>query len=725
MKSLPVIRFTFLMMSGVILAGLVVTWTIGREALRRSAEISAREGNLRELHEYFSLLLDAESGQRGFLLTLREEELQPYDDARAVLPERQGYFRKLARDGEIPMEETERLLGLSSERMAQLARAIDGARERGTPALADSMVSEDSRKKTGEIRTALSRLVAHEEKILGEAKQSWRRLTNIRTGTFAVVALINLGFLLWAYRRIRREVNRRHVADLEAQRQREILAVSLASIGDAVILTDVASRILFLNEVAEEVTGWKREEALGMPCAEVFRIVNETTHAVVESPVDLVLRTGKVVGLANHTLLVRKDGREVPIDDSGAPIREADGTIRGVVLVFRDFSVRRAAEREMSELKDRLETANRAKDEFIAALSHELRTPLTPVLATLSSWESDGSAPREFADDIQMLCRNVRLEVRLIDDLLDLTRISRGQLALRRETVDAHELLGATVEIFRDETEARRIRIGLHAAASRHFVDADPARLQQVFWNILGNAVKATPTGGRIEIVTANEDGEIRVTIADNGRGMSPGTLAHLFQPFERSKSSHTGYRPTGLGLGLTISQNLMRAHGGEIEARSPGEGLGAVFTVRMPALDHVEPARPDGNDAGPDAAARPLAVLLVEDHEDTAVVIGRIVSNMGHNVRIARTMTEALDRLRSEKFDIVLSDIGLPDGTGIELLEKTRAFSQVPMIALTGYGMEDDLQRYREAGFLHQLTKPIDFEQLQRMLREFGATLA
>ncbi|MGH8045979.1 MAG: response regulator, partial [Chthoniobacterales bacterium] len=182
------------------------------------------------------------------------------------------------------------------------------------------------------------------------------------------------------------------------------------------------------------------------------------------------------------------------------------------------------------------------------------------------------------------------------------------------------------------------------------------------------------------------------------------------------------GYQSSGLGIGLTISQNLMRAQGGSIEARSSGEGLGSTFIVRMPALAaKPAPAPSNGTDSDSAGSGRSLSILLVEDHEDSATVIGRIVTNMGHKVAICGNVEDALEKLRAGKFDLVLSDIGLPDGTGIELLAKAREFSRVPMVALSGYGMEDDLQRYREAGFLHQLTKPIHFDQLEKMLREFA----
>jgi CheY-like chemotaxis protein len=205
---------------------------------------------------------------------------------------------------------------------------------------------------------------------------------------------------------------------------------------------------------------------------------------------------------------------------------------------------------------------------------------------------------------------------------------------------------------------------------------------------------------------------------------MSGEMLEHLFLPFERTMDRE-GYLPSGLGIGLTISQNLMQAQGGSIEAKSAGPSLGSTFTVRIPALA-ANPATPGnrGTDEANGDSHTPLYILLVEDHEDSAMVIARIVRNMGHSVEISHTVANTLVLLRGQKFDLVLSDIGLPDGTGIDLLTQAREFCSTPMIALTGYGMEDDLARYREAGFLHQLTKPIRFEQLEKLLRDFASSI-
>ena len=325
-----------------------------------------------------------------------------------------------------------------------------------------------------------------------------------------------------------REKMRAEVAD-----QKELLEVTLKSIGDGVLVTDAESRITFMNATAENLTGWTNRDAQGQPCGTVFNIINETTRLLVESPVDKVLRLGAVVGLANHTVLIRKDGTEIPIDDSGAPIRSPQGGIRGVVLVFRDFSEHKKAGEELRKAKEDAEAANIAKDNFLANLSHELRTPLTPVAATLSMWESDHLVPDRLLPDLEMMRRNVNLEARLIDDLLDLTRIVRGKLTLTPEVADINDLIHSVAGMYQSEIQAKRLSLKMTPRAERHYVFADPARLQQVFWNVLKNATKFTAEGGHIEVTIQKPDtSRVEVIVRDDGIGMSAGSAGEAFPAF-------------------------------------------------------------------------------------------------------------------------------------------------------------------------------------------------
>ncbi len=316
---------------------------------------------------------------------------------------------------------------LAAQKLSELQQTVGLRRTQGlAPALA-ILQTNYGKHVMDAIRAQVAQMTAVKESALAKAHRKVDLFVIFSRIIIGLSTMLNLGVLAWAYRRIKEESIAREMAAIELRDQKELLEVTLASIGDAVIVTDNEGRITFLNEVAEKLTGWSSAEAAKAPCTKVFRIINESSRQTVESPVDKVLRLGTIMGLANHTLLIRKDGSEIPIDDSGSPIKEANGTIRGVVLIFRDFSEHKAAENKLIEANKALETANQAKDQFLAALSHELRTPLTPVLATLTTWEASDELPAPFLADVQMLRRNVELEARLIDDLLDLNRIVKGQ----------------------------------------------------------------------------------------------------------------------------------------------------------------------------------------------------------------------------------------------------------------------------------------------------------
>ena len=430
--------------------------------------------------------------------------------------------------------------------------------------------------------------------------------TRMRTAIYIGAAILNLCFLYWAYQQLLQEASDSEKARTDAQRQRDeaqrqknLLQVTLASIGDCVIVTDFEGKIIFMNAVAENLTGWTSKESMGKPVTDVFRIINESTRVTVENPVEKVLRLGQIVGLANHTLLIRKDGSEVPIDDSGAPVREPDGAVRGVALVFRDFSGHKAAERDLQTAKEAAENANRLKDQFLAMLSHELRTPLTPVLATFSIWEMNRTIPDDLKNDVQMMRHSIELEARLIDDLLDLTRIVKGILRLTLEVENIHHLIESVVTMYTSEIHGKHLALTTHLDAEKYYANIDPARVQQIFGNLLKNATKFTPEKGSITISTSNDShGNLVVKFADTGIGITPETLARLFLPFEQGEHQ-LRHRYEGLGLGLAISKSLVDALGGTITATSEGPGKGACMTVTFPTVEPSQRASHAYGDAG------------------------------------------------------------------------------------------------------------------------------
>jgi len=686
----------------------------------------------------------------------------------------------------------------------------------------------------------------------------------------------------------------KHQAEREVQRQREWLRVTLQSIGDAVITTDAAGKVTSLNPVAEDLTGWKIAEALDRPLPEVFKIVNEETRRPAPNPVERVLREGKVVGLANHTALISRDGTERAIEDSAAPIKDAQGQILGVVMVFHDVSAKRRAEAALRDSQHRLaaaleiaqlgvweylpdaaciqfdqrcgeifgredqhamtieqflafvheedrqrvaadihraldpagaglydteyriirpdgaprwiasrghaiftsdrqgkrlvravgtgmditerkraedeikeaqrraehargvaEAASRAKDQFIAVLSHELRTPLTPALAAVSMMEADNRLPGDTREDLAMVRRNIALEVRLIADLLDVSRIISGKLHLEKRPMDVASAIREAVQIVSGDLDAKGQTLTIESSGAAYLTFGDAARLQQVFWNLLRNASKFAPHRGRIVIRTtvapvdhcplaaqpcpvglgdcplpqaAEGDpgapgcgSNLTVEVSDNGSGIAPEMLPRLFNAFEQADEARTF---GGLGLGLSICKAVVEMHGGTISAHSAGIGKGATFTVQLPIAQCPKgapcagaalPAKgtPEaGGNRKPQAPepVRAVRILLVEDHADTARLMKRVLMADGHEVTLADSVAAGLTALqqRAGELDLLISDLGLPDGSGHDLMRQLRAQGKsIPGIALSGFGTAADIQQSMAAGFAEHLVKP------------------
>jgi len=385
--------------------------------------------------------------------------------------------------------------------------------------------------------------------------------------------------------------------------------------------------------------------------------------------------------------------------------------------IFFELALQREALRQSAE---EAQAANRAKDDFLAALSHELRTPLTPVLMAAAALETDLSLADDVREQLGMMRRNIELEARLIDDLLDITRISRGKLTIAPVAVDIHQLLRHTAEIVHSEGMDKQVRLHFVLDASHHHALADPTRLQQVFWNLIKNALKFTSAGGSVTVRTQNEPpGHIAISVADTGIGISPAALPHIFQAFEQGDVAGQ-HRYGGLGLGLAISHAIVEAHSGAIRADSAGLGCGATFTVTLETTEETAQAVGEASEAP--AFSRALRLLIVDDHEPTRTVLSRLLTRSGHQVSVTASMQEARETFVAQPFDVVISDLGLPDGSGLDLMRELQRLRPVAGIALSGYGMEEDLRRTRDAGFFAHLVKPVNIEQLRQLLIQIPA---
>lgn len=400
-------------------------------------------------------------------------------------------------------------------------------------------------------------------------------------------------------------------------------------------------------------------------------------------------------------------------------LQGSEQTIQGVLYLVEDKT------RDVT-LRQELIGANASKDQFLALLSHELRNPLSPVIAMVGELEASAPDSPEVRRALEVIRRNVELEARLIDDLLDVTRISKGKLQLSLETVSVHEILQRSYEICREDIGAKDLRIEFRLRAENAYVEGDPARLQQVFWNLIKNSVKFTPEKGRIVIETFNPSpGAIEIRTTDTGIGIETDKLQTIFNAFEQGQSSITR-RFGGLGLGLAISKAMVAAHGGIIKAESDGRDRGAAFivtleTVATPAVastggDKKTPKRKAGQEAQVRKPER--RVLVVDDHFDTCTGMKMMLERRGYRVTVAHTADQAVEKTRHEEFDLVISDIGLPDRSGYELMQELSATKGLRGIALSGFGMENDVSRARAAGFSEHLTKPINFDRLEESIQ-------
>ena len=760
-------------------------------------------------------------------------------------------------------------------------------------------------------------------------------------------------------------------AQARASSRGEVLRVTLGSIGDAVITTDIEGRVTYLNRVAESVTGWTQQDALGHPLDEVFRIINEDSRETVENPAARALRQGVVVGLANHTLLIAKDGSERPIDDSAAPIRDEHDVVSGCVLIFRDVSERRQGEKReaarllsarllasivessddaiisksldgtiqtwnaaaerlfgytseeavgrhislvippdriveedhiiatlkagariehfeterirkngqrilvsltvspirddagtvigaskiarditerslaeserqklvtlvenstdfigicdmnavpifvnraglqmigldsleeartvrvtdfffpedqpqvMNELfrevldkghaemdvrfrhfktgqalwmaykilrlddprgqpvaiatvsqdvteRRRMEDslrglaaalaeADRRKDEFLATLAHELRNPLAPLSNTLEILKRSSGPDASVRRGLDTMERQLEQLVRLVDDLLDLSRITHNRIELRKRPVELASVLRQAILAAQPLADAARHTIEVNVPSEPIYLHADPVRLTQVFGNLLNNSCKYTPPGGTIRVTAQRDDHSAVVTVTDTGIGIPRDKLASIFDMFAQVDQS-LEQSQGGLGIGLTLVKRLVEMHGGSVEAQSAGEGLGSAFVVRLPApLDVAHVAPPAASEIQTSGATH--RILVVDDNEDSADSLAMLLQLTGHEVFTAHDGHSALDAAEQQRPDVVLLDIGLPALSGYDVCRRIRQEpwgKTMVLIALTGWGQDEDRRRSQEAGFDGHLVKPVDHTRLLALL--------
>ncbi len=500
------------------------------------------------------------------------------------------------------------------------------------------------------------------------------------------------------------------------------LAAIVENSEDAIISKDLNGIIITWNRGAEKLFGYKAEEIIGKPVTTLM-----PPERFNEEPGILErIRRGESVE-HYETVRRRKDGSDFDISLTVSPIRDDHGKIVGASKIVRDITQQKQAERDLERTHREVLAASRAKDDFLAALSHELRTPLNPVLLLASEASKDPNLAPEVRAQFVTIRNNVEMEAHLIDDLLDVTRISHGKMSLNMALVDIHAVLEESVGVVIQDLKNKQLHLIKDLKAERSTVKGDAVRLQQVFWNVLKNAIKFTPEQGTITISTRSRGiDKLVVTITDTGIGLVGDDLIRIFDAFAQGEhaSKDKAHRFGGLGLGLAIGRKLVEAHSGSIEAQSAGRDQGSTFIITLPLVtrpaaitepprDNATPSHSPMNGRGKDTR-----ILLVEDHEPTRTALANLLTRRHYDVKTAASLAEARNLAKQHRFELLISDIGLPDGSGIELMNELRGRNaSLRGIALTGFGMEEDIARTRSAGFTSHLTKPIRVQSLEAAL--------
>lgn len=485
----------------------------------------------------------------------------------------------------------------------------------------------------------------------------------------------------------------------------------------AVIGVDRNGSIRSWNSAAERLLGYRADEITGESVSRLYAgEPNNGSDEVLQS-LNGALQKGSYV---RDRWLTSRTGKVFFASMVTTAIRNDEGDLIGFSKIIRDTTEERRAGDALRLAKEQAEAANAAKDRFLAMLSHELRTPLTPILAATTFIEQrfiDQGAPLPdgLSELLPLIRRNIELEARLIDDLLDLNTISHGKLSLELAPMDLHEAMQDLIRTARIEAADKNLQINTRLDAARCCINGDAARVQQIIWNLLRNAIKFTPTDGAVLIETRNpDDAHIAIRVTDSGIGIGDAAMPRIFSAFEQADTSITR-QFGGLGLGLAIAHALTLRHGGSLQAYSAGEGLGASFTVTLPLTDAipVERAAPtlSRGDGGP------LRILLVEDNQDTTLAMVTLLGMSGHSVDAAATVADARSMASNGHYDLLISDLGLPDGNGMDVVRAFAQHQSAPSIAMTGYGMDEDIRRCRDAGFTAHVTKPVGFDRLNELI--------
>ncbi len=473
---------------------------------------------------------------------------------------------------------------------------------------------------------------------------------------------------------------------------------------------DTEGRVVSWSVGATRVLGYEESEIIGKTFAIIF-----TGEDLADGRPEFELRTARESGRAeDERWHVRKDGTRFWASGVITPLYDSDGALQGYAKILRDITERKRAEEALAE-------ANRRKDEFLAMLAHELRNPLAPIMnaAQLLKREGAGNATLEQAHGI--IERQLARIVRIVDDLLDVSRITRGKIQLKRERVTLQTVIANAVEASRSFIESRKHVLTVSVPQEAVWLEADPVRMEQVLVNLLSNAAKYTEPGGKIDLTAERQGNECVSRVKDTGIGIAAEMLPRVFDLFVQADQS-LDRSQGGLGIGLTLVKQLVAMHGGTVEARSEGVGDGSEFILHLPVVPETMGLKPQDAPIATGRKSQPWRILIVDDNTDTAESLAMLLRLSGHETRVAHTGQSGLQLAVAEKPDVVLLDIGLPGMDGYQVAKRIREhqeLDQTRLIAISGYGQDTDRERSAKAGFNHHLVKPVDPARLQALLDE------
>jgi PAS domain S-box-containing protein len=516
-----------------------------------------------------------------------------------------------------------------------------------------------------------------------------------------------------------------NLQNLDFLTPQSLLAAIVDSSDDAIVSKNLDGVVTSWNRGAERIFGYLAEEMIGQPITRVIPADRQNEEpAILER-----LRRGERI---DHfeTVRVRKDGSTVDVSLTISPVRRPDGHIVGASKIARDITQHKLAVRKLQEANEALARADRMKVEFISTLSHELRTPLTSIVGWIHVLKDDPQTD-DLKQGFEVIERNIRVQTQLINDLLDMSRIETGKMTLDLQRLDLAGAVQAAIDSVLPTAEAKGVRLISTFGNVHGVVMGDRNRMQQIVWNLLTNALKFTPKGGRVHVTIQRVNSHAEIAVIDTGAGIAPEFLSRIFDRFTQADSS-LSRKFGGLGIGLSIAKHLTELHGGSISAKSGGLGHGASFCIQLPLLPIN--TVPDGHEAEQRAAEVDetfreedlggIEILVVDDDSDSAAIIARILERKGASVRVANNMDDALREIESATPQILLSDIGMPSHDGYELISRVRQMPQgkkLPAVALTALARPEDRTRSLRAGFQLHVAKPVDAEELVAVVRNLA----